>query len=79
MVLKWLFDRLVSLIGLLFLWPVLVVVSIMVRVKMPGRPATLKYRLEDEMLEQFCDKFQKVSYLRRFQTVTRVNYPTLAK
>ena len=59
MVLKWLFDRLVSLIGLLFLWPVLVVVSIMVRVKMPGRPATLKYRLEDEMLEQFCEQVSK--------------------
>ncbi len=39
MVLKWLFDRVVSLIGLLFLWPVLVVVAILIKIKMPGGPA----------------------------------------
>ena len=38
MILKWIFDRLVSLLGLLFLWPVLVVVAILVKVKMPGGP-----------------------------------------
>lgn len=39
MILKWIFDRVVALLGLLFLWPVLVVVAIMVKVKMPGGPA----------------------------------------
>lgn len=39
MILKWIFDRLVSLIGLLVLWPVLLVVAILVKVKMPGGPA----------------------------------------
>ncbi len=39
MVLKWIFDRVVSFIGLLFLWPVLLIVAIMVKVKMPGGPA----------------------------------------
>lgn len=39
MILKWIFDRLVSLIGLLILWPVLLVVAILVKVKMPGGPA----------------------------------------
>ena len=39
MFLKFLFDRLVSLIGLLFLWPVLVIVAILVKIKMPGGPA----------------------------------------
>ena len=39
MILKWIFDRVVALIGLLFLWPVLFVVAIMVKVKMPGGPA----------------------------------------
>ena len=33
---KWLFDRIVSFFGLLFLWPVLLVVWILIRVKMPG-------------------------------------------
>ena len=38
MILKWIFDRLVSLIGLLILWPVLLIVAIMIKVKMPGGP-----------------------------------------
>lgn len=37
--LKWLFDRIVSLVGLLVLWPVLLVIATMVKVKMPGGPA----------------------------------------
>ena len=39
MFIKWIFDRLFALIGLLFLWPVLLVVAIMVKIKMPGGPA----------------------------------------
>ena len=39
MILKYIFDRVVALIGLLFLWPILLVVAILVKVKMPGGPA----------------------------------------
>jgi len=39
MSLKFLFDRLVSFLGLLFLWPILLIVAILVKVKMPGGPA----------------------------------------
>ena len=39
MILKWLFDRIIAFFGLLFLWPVLLVVAIMVKVKMSGGPA----------------------------------------
>ena len=39
MIIKWIFDRVVSLIGLLFLWPVLLVVAILVKIRMPGGPA----------------------------------------
>lgn len=39
MVLKWIFDRVVAFVGLLILWPVLIVVAILVKVKMPGGPA----------------------------------------
>ena len=35
---KFLFDRIVSFCGLLFLWPVLLVVAILIRIKMPGGP-----------------------------------------
>lgn len=39
MILKWFFDRIIALFGLLFLWPILLVVAIMVKVKMPGGSA----------------------------------------
>ena len=39
MIIKWIFDRLVAFIGLLFLWPVLLIVAILVKVKMSGGPA----------------------------------------
>lgn len=35
---KWIFDRFASFFGLLFLWPILLVVAILIRVKMPGGP-----------------------------------------
>lgn len=37
--LKFLFDRIVALFGLLFIWPVLIIVAILIKVKMPGGPA----------------------------------------
>ena len=39
MVLKWIFDRGMALIGLLFLWPVLLIVAVLIKIKMPGGPA----------------------------------------
>lgn len=44
MLLKWLFDRLVSFIGLLVLWPVLLVVALLVKMKMPGGPVIFKQK-----------------------------------
>ena len=38
MILKFLFDRIVALVGLAVLWPVLLVVAILIKVKMPGGP-----------------------------------------
>lgn len=39
MILKYIFDRVASLLGLLILWPVLLIVAVLVKVKMPGGPA----------------------------------------
>lgn len=39
MFLKWIFDRVVAFVGLMLLWPVLIVVAILVKIKMPGGPA----------------------------------------
>ena len=44
MFLKWIFDRLMALIGLLILWPVLLVVAIFIRIKMPGGPVNFKQK-----------------------------------
>ena len=38
MLLKWIFDRVVSLVGLAFLWPVFILVAIFIKMKMPGGP-----------------------------------------
>lgn len=39
MFLKYLFDRITSFIGLLILWPLLVIVAILIKIKMPGGSA----------------------------------------
>ena len=35
---KYLFDRTASLFGLLLLWPALLIVALLIRMKMPGGP-----------------------------------------
>lgn len=44
MFLKSLFDRIASLFGLIFLFPILLVVGILIRVKMPGGPIIFKQK-----------------------------------
>lgn len=39
MSLKFLFDRIASLLGILTLWPLLLIVAILIKIKMPGGPA----------------------------------------
>lgn len=62
MILKFLFDRLVSLVGLLVLWPVLVIVAILIRVKMPGGPVFFK--------QQRVGKDGKLFTMVKFRTMT---------
>ena len=44
MVYKFLFDRLMALLGLLFLWPLLLVISILIMLKMPDGPVIFKQK-----------------------------------
>lgn len=62
MVLKFLFDRIVSFIGLLILWPVLVIVAILVKVKMPDGPAFF--------VQQRVGKDGKLFKCHKFRTMT---------
>lgn len=44
MIPKYIFDRLMALIGLALLWPVLLVVAALIKVKMPGGPVIFKQK-----------------------------------
>lgn len=70
-ILKWIFDRVVSLVGLLFLWPVLLIVAILVKVKMPGGPAFFVQKRVGLGGKLFnCHKFRTMTVKHNGSTVS---------
>ena len=71
MTIKFIFDRLVSFVGLLFLWPVLLVVAILIKVKMPGGPAFFIQKRVGKGGELFdCHKFRTMTVKHNGSTVS---------
>ena len=71
MILKYLFDRLASLVGLFCLWPVLVVVAILVKVKMPGGPVLFVQKRVGKGGRLFgCHKFRTMTVKHHGSTVS---------
>ena len=71
MIIKRLFDIFASCFGLLFLWPVLLVVAIMVKIKMPGGPAFFVQKRVGKGGKLFdCHKFRTMTVKHNGSTVS---------
>ena len=62
MFLKPIFDRIVSFFGLLILWPILLVVAILVKIKMPGGPVLF--------VQQRVGRDARLFKVHKFRTMT---------
>lgn len=71
MILKWLFDRVVAFVGLCFLWPVLLIVAIIIKLKMSGGSAFFVQNRVGRNGKLFsCHKFRSMTVKHNGSTVS---------
>ncbi len=71
MILKWFFDRLLSLIGLIVLWPILLIIAILIKIKMPGGVIVFTQKRVGKEGKLFtCHKFRTMTMKHNGSTIS---------
>lgn len=71
MILKFIFDRTASFVGLVLIWPVLLLVAVLIKIKMPGGSAIFKQKRVGKDGRLFtCHKFRTMTVNHHGSTVS---------